>query len=75
MAEKGLASSITDAGVGGWMARAGFHGAIYNVKINLGSITDTKWVAEVRSRLDQLERECVSVADELHRLVEEGIEK
>ena len=52
VAEGGLPASITDAGVGALMGRAGVHGAVYNVKINLGSITDVGWVDSQRQQLD-----------------------
>jgi glutamate formiminotransferase/formiminotetrahydrofolate cyclodeaminase len=55
--ESCLPASITDAGVGALMARAGLLGAVYNVRINLPSITDEAWVSEQRSTLDDLVRE------------------
>ena len=54
MAEIGLASSVTDAGVGAWMARAGLEGAIYNVRINFQSIQDREWVGEIDRELDAM---------------------
>ncbi len=49
----GLASAISDVGVGGKAARAAFDGASYNVRINLGSITDTDFVVNARARLGE----------------------
>ncbi|MFO7618102.1 MAG: glutamate formimidoyltransferase [Thermoplasmata archaeon] len=43
IADKGLAASISDVGVGALMAHAGMHGAMMNVKINLPNITDRKF--------------------------------
>ena len=54
VAERGNPASISDAGVGALMARAGALGAIDNVAINLPSITDAAWVAERRGRLADL---------------------
>ena len=64
-AEHGNPASITDAGVGALMGRAGVLGAVDNVRINLGSISDEAWVAEQRSHLGEL----VSEADRLEREV------
>ncbi len=51
MAERGNPASITDAGVGALLAWSGVQGALDNVAINLGSITDAAWVAEMRGTL------------------------
>jgi len=50
--ERGNQSSLSDAGVGGLMARAGAQGAYYNVMINLKGIEDRAWCAEIRGRAD-----------------------
>jgi len=68
--QSGLPASITDAAVGALMARAGVLGAVYNVRINLPSITDAAWVDEQKGRLDAL----VSEADELERSTREVVE-
>lgn len=60
-AEQGMPASITDGLVGALCARAGLLGAVANVRINLGSITDGAWVEEMRGKLTALETE----ADEL----------
>jgi formiminotetrahydrofolate cyclodeaminase len=52
LASIGLASAISDVGVGARAARAGFDGASFNVLINLGSIKDTDFVVNARGRLD-----------------------
>jgi glutamate formiminotransferase/formiminotetrahydrofolate cyclodeaminase len=70
MAEKGLAASVSDAGVGALMARAGVLGAVYNVRINLPSITDTAWVAEQAGKLDALVSEAEGLEGEVRALVE-----
>ena len=57
VAEKGMPATATDAAVGALMARAGVHGGVYNVRINLGEITDAGWVAEQRGQLDALTSE------------------
>ncbi|MFQ5654796.1 MAG: cyclodeaminase/cyclohydrolase family protein, partial [Planctomycetota bacterium] len=73
-AGKGLPASITDAGVAALMAHAGLEGAIYNVRINLGSIHDKPWVNETRSRLASMLEEANTVATEVRTRVQQGIE-
>lgn len=51
---KCLPASITDAGVAGLAAHAGLRGAVYNVRINLGEISDSAWVEDIRSQLGAL---------------------
>ena len=69
-----LPASITDAGVGALMARAGVLGAVYNVRINLPSITDAAWVAEQRAQLDALVEEANAVEGETLATVDAGVE-
>jgi glutamate formiminotransferase/formiminotetrahydrofolate cyclodeaminase len=64
IADKGLKSSMSDVGVGARMAHAGMHGAILNVKINLPSITDKKYVTKMK-------RECTKLAGDGDRLLAE----
>ena len=69
-AERALPASVTDAGVGALLARAGVRGAVDNVRINLGSIKDGGWVTEQKAtlaslcaRADELERQVRAVVD------------
>ena len=54
IADKGLESSMSDVGVGARMAHAGMHGAILNVKINLGSIKDQKFVDDINRKIKDI---------------------
>lgn len=54
--EKGNRNAVTDAAVAAMSARTAVLGALYNVKINLASIKDAEFIAEVRERADLLER-------------------
>jgi glutamate formiminotransferase / formiminotetrahydrofolate cyclodeaminase len=56
-AEKGNPASITDSAVSAIMAYGGLLGAILNVRINLGSISDPQYRQEMIEKLDTLERE------------------
>ncbi|MBL8898316.1 MAG: glutamate formimidoyltransferase [Planctomycetes bacterium] len=61
-AEKGLPASVTDAGVGALVARAGFEGAVYNVRVNLKSIKDAAWVEQVRGQVKAMGERATALA-------------
>jgi glutamate formiminotransferase/formiminotetrahydrofolate cyclodeaminase len=73
VAEKGLPASVTDAGVGALMGRAGVLGAVDNVRINLPSITDAGWVSEQRSRLDSLIEEANALEQRVRDIVDAAL--
>jgi glutamate formiminotransferase/formiminotetrahydrofolate cyclodeaminase len=73
MAEHGLPASVTDAGVGALLARAGVLGAVYNVRINLPSITDEAWVAEQRGQLETLVSDAETLEAEVRALIEAAL--
>ncbi len=50
----GNANAASDAAVAGLMAHAGLHGALYNVKINLGSIKDQTFVAATKVKIQTI---------------------
>ncbi len=54
--EKGNPASVTDAGVAALMAYSGLMGAIMNVRINLGSITDKAYRKNMEYTLGELEK-------------------
>lgn len=54
---KGNTNAVTDGAVSAMMARAAVLGAIYNVRINLGSIKDATYVQEVTAEIDRMEKE------------------
>lgn len=70
IAEKGNQNSITDAVVSALMANAGVKAAVLNVKINLGSIKDEKFVERITVELEEIERNAVNKTDEIMRIVE-----
>jgi len=70
MAEQGLPSSVSDAGVGALCARAAVRGAGYNVRINLAGLDDQAYraealgrVADLEGRADALERETLAFVE------------
>ncbi|MDK2867485.1 MAG: methenyltetrahydrofolate cyclohydrolase [Clostridiales bacterium] len=61
----GNANAQTDALVAAMLARTAIHSALYNVKINLLSIKDDRYVAEMREKVNELS----SVADEREKAI------
>ncbi|MBN2125132.1 MAG: cyclodeaminase/cyclohydrolase family protein [Deltaproteobacteria bacterium] len=55
--EKGNPNAVTDAAVAVMMARTAVLSAIYNVRINLASITDRDFVRDLSDRVNRLERD------------------
>lgn len=66
----GNRNSASDAGVAALMARAGAHGAALNVLINLGSIADAGYVADMKRKASALRLEADSLCDETVKAVE-----
>lgn len=52
---KGNPNAVTDAMVAVMMARTAILGALYNVKINLKSITDTSYVSKLSAQVKDME--------------------
>ena len=55
MVEKGNQNAVTDGAVAAMMARTAVISALYNVKINLGSIKDEAKVAELSAKVKEIE--------------------
>jgi formiminotetrahydrofolate cyclodeaminase len=53
--EKGNQNAVTDGAVAAMMARTAVHSALYNVKINLGSIKDAAFVEELKKQVEEIE--------------------
>lgn len=73
VAQKGNKNSITDSAVSAIMAQAGVESAILNVKINLGSIKDSKFVNNINSALSQIQKNASEKTDEVLNIVENDI--
>ena len=69
----GNPNAASDAAVAGVMSYAALQSAIYNVKINLGSIKDEAYVAAVREKLAGLLSEATVVNKEILLLAEKAI--
>ncbi len=73
VADKGNQNSITDSAVSALMAQAGVESAILNVKINLGSIKDEKFVNQISSEINQLENNVDRKTSEIINIVKNKI--
>ena len=62
---KGNKNAVTDGAVAVMMARTAVLSALYNVKINLGSIKDQAFVDEMREKVNRLEDEAVKTEREI----------
>ena len=70
---KGNSNCLTDVGTAMQMARAGALGAAYNVRINLGSITDQGAVARLRQETDTLITKVLKSAQSMETMIEAGL--
>ena len=69
IAEKGNKNSITDVGVAAIMAKAGLESAILNVKINLKSINDEKFIESLLYEIDILKSNTEGVMKDVEEIV------
>ena len=69
MAETGLPSSVSDAGVAALCARAAVIGAYLNVKINAGGLTDTEYRDRVLKRGQKMVKRAKKVEKEVLGIV------
>lgn len=67
--EKGNKNAVTDGAVSAMMARTAVLSALMNVKINLGSIKDENFVAEMTKEVNELEAAALKVEKEILDLV------
>ena len=63
--EKGNRNTVTDGAVAAMTARTAVLSAVYNVKINLGSIEDVDFKNDMMAQVEELEREAVKRENEI----------
>lgn len=63
--EKGNKNAVTDGAVAAMMARTAVLSALYNVKINLGSIKDAEFVERVGKEVERIEEKAWKVEKDL----------
>ena len=71
IAKDGNKNSITDAGVAGYMAHAGFNSALLNVKINLKYIEDESFKKEMEESMKKMVKEMDEKLAKIKAVVEE----
>lgn len=69
----GNSNAASDAAVAGLMAHAGLHGALYNVKINLGSVKNLELQNDIQSKVSVIVKEDESLHNELVALASKVI--
>jgi glutamate formiminotransferase/formiminotetrahydrofolate cyclodeaminase len=74
LADKGNKNSITDVAVSAIMANTGVKSAILNVKINLGSITDKKYVKKISKELNNIEKNAENQTKDIMQIILNHIE-
>lgn len=73
IARKGNQNSVTDAGTAALLAHAALHAALYNVRINLGGITDERFCIEMTDRVEQLTSEAEEQLQQTRAAVDEAL--
>ncbi|MCG4579407.1 cyclodeaminase/cyclohydrolase family protein [Clostridium cochlearium] len=68
--EKGNQNAVTDGAVAAMSARTAVHSALYNVKINLGSIKDEEFVNNTKKEIEKLESNVDKIEKEILNKVE-----
>jgi formiminotetrahydrofolate cyclodeaminase len=71
--EMGNPSTLSDAGCGARFVEAGLRGALYNVRINLGSIKDEEYVAEASAQVERMSSKADELLAKVVGMVEAGL--
>ena len=69
IAEKGNVNSITDTGVSALLANTGIESAALNVRINLGSIKDEKFIEKTEKELKEIEENAEELTNKIMKSV------
>lgn len=69
----GAAAAITDTGVAGALAFSAVTGAIWNVKINLGSVKDEAYIKEMNSRIIDITQNAETLWIELKKNIDDKV--
>jgi formiminotetrahydrofolate cyclodeaminase len=71
--ELGNPNTLSDAGCGARFVEAGLRGALYNVRINLGSIKDEDYVSRTAGEVEALTSRAVEALAKVDGMVEAGL--
>jgi formiminotetrahydrofolate cyclodeaminase len=73
VAKKGNPNALSDAGCGARFLDAGLRGALYNVRINLPSIKDEAYVAEMSRDVERLSQRADEAMVKVMAVIETGL--
>ncbi len=73
VAGKGNPNALSDTGCGARFLEAGLRGALYNVRINLPSIKDEAYVAEMTSEVERLSQGADEAMAKVLAIIESGL--
>ncbi|NOQ53805.1 MAG: methenyltetrahydrofolate cyclohydrolase [Thermoplasmata archaeon] len=73
VAGEGNPNALSDAGCGARFLEAGLRGALYNVRINLPSIKDEAYVAEMTSEVERLSQRADEAMAKVLAIIESGL--
>jgi len=73
VAAKGNPNALSDAGCGARFIDAGLRGALYNVRINLPSIKDEAYVAEMSLEAERLSQRADEALEKVLAVIESGL--
>ena len=73
VAGKGNPNALSDTGCGARFLEAGLRGALYNVRINLPSIKDEAYVAEMTSEVERLSQRADEAMAKVLAIIESGL--
>ncbi|MCK4970435.1 MAG: cyclodeaminase/cyclohydrolase family protein, partial [Thermoplasmata archaeon] len=73
VAGKGNPNALSDTGCGARFLEAGLRGALYNVRINLPSIKDEAYVAEMTSEVERLSQRAEEAMAKVLAIIESGL--
>lgn len=74
MAKEGLASSVSDAGVGALAARSAVMGAFLNVKINAAGLSDKEYAKKVIAEALEIQNKAIEKEQEILKIVNSKID-
>jgi glutamate formiminotransferase/formiminotetrahydrofolate cyclodeaminase len=73
VAENGLQSSISDAGVGAICAQSAISGAYLNIIINLSDLDEPKYTAKIRTESEKIKSDAFKIASEILAAVDKSL--
>ncbi len=73
--QKGNVNAISDGRVAALLGEAAFRGGVYNVRINLSSLTDETYKKAVEQELGELEEQMAILKDRVAQLVDKKIRR